>query len=375
MTISTRWLRSLAEVRSIGPRFDEMVLAAGDAGIFYQREWLELVWPYYHARLGGSLSFLIAEHRDEIVALAPLVLRTEDWAHARRQVLGFIGGTWDELDNWMPAFLFADSDPRRQADIMDAMATAIEREAWDLLDLRFVRDSCPSHTVLRARFPALRATPDRLTTPRARIEGGWSRYWSGRGKRLIRMVERGRARAAADGLSLAHEVTAHVPSERRGEVEAMHVARQQQVRATGRARSSPFEDPVAQEVFWRLMDAATARGQLRAHWLRLGDRTAAYVIALHHAGTTFAYLNAIDPAAERYHPGSVVLAGLIEREASAYGTLVIDLMVGTNLTKSLFATEELTNTQLTAVHPHRLLASARDVWVRAARAVVHARNG
>ena len=118
------------------------------------------------------------------------------------------------------------------------------------------------------------------------------------------------------------------------------------------------------------MDCATSHGQLRAHWLRLGDRTAAYVIALHHAGTTFAYLNAIDPSAERYHPGSVVLAGLIEREASAHGAAVIDLMVGANLTKSLFATEELTNTQLTVVNPHRLRASASDMWIRAAGALV-----
>ncbi len=45
-------------------------------------------------------------------------------------------------------------------------------------------------------------------------------------------------------------------------------------------------------------------------------------------------------------------------------------MVGANLTKSLFATEELTNTQLTVVNPHRLRASASDMWIRAAGALV-----
>jgi CelD/BcsL family acetyltransferase involved in cellulose biosynthesis len=372
--ITTHWVRSIDELQAIGPRYDEMVLAAGDAGLFYQREWLARAWPYYQARVGGSLRFLIAEHQGTPVALAPLALRQEGWAHARRRVLGFIGGTWDELDNWMPAFLFATSRPDERADMMAALVDAIEKEPWDLLDLRFMRDSCPSHAVLRARFAALRATSDRLTTPRARLEGGWSRYWSSRSKRLLRMVERGRARAAEDGLNVVHEVTMNVPVERRGEVEAMHRARQQQVRATGRARSSPFEDPGAQRVFWSLIDWATSRGQLRAHWLRLGDRTAAYVIALHHAGTTFAYLNAIDPAAERYHPGSVVLAGLIEREALAHGAMVIDMMMGANLTKSLFATEELTNTTLSVVNPQRLRATASDLWIRAARALVQRRG-
>ena len=40
------------------------------------------------------------------------------------------------------------------------------------------------------------------------------------------------------------------------------------------------------------------------------------------------------------------LAGLIEREATEHGAAVIDMMAGANLTKSLFATEELTNTRL-----------------------------
>ena len=57
------------------------------------------------------MCFLIAEHHNGPVALAPLVLRTKGWAHARQRVLGFLGGTWDELDNWMPAILVATQDP------------------------------------------------------------------------------------------------------------------------------------------------------------------------------------------------------------------------------------------------------------------------
>ena len=61
--------------------------------------------------------------------------------------------------------------------------------------------------------------------------------------------------------------------------------------------------------------------------------------------------------------------GLIEREATEHGAVVIDMMIGANLTKSLFATEELTNTRLSVVNPHRLRARASDLWVRTARAI------
>ena len=280
-----------------------------------------------------------------------------------------MGGTWDELDNWMPAFLFASSEPHERTTVMAAFADAIARQPWDLIDLRFVRHTCPSREILLPRFRGLRAATDRLTTPRARLDGGLAAYWAGRTKRLMRMLERGKTRAAQDGLRLSHEVTPDVPVERRGEAEAIHRARQQQIRAFGRARSSPFDDPRDQRVFWSLIDWAASQGQLRTHWLRLGDRTAAYVIALHHAGTTFAYFNAFDPATERYHPGSLILAGMIEREAAEHGASVIDMMIGANLTKSLFATEELTNTRLSVVNPDRLRSMASDAWIRAMRAL------
>jgi len=76
----------------------------------------------------------------------------------------------------------------------------------------------------------------------------------------------------------------------------------------------------------------------------------------------------MDPSAERYHPGSLVLAGLIEREAE-HGARVIDLMAGANLTKSLFATDELHSTYISAVNQDRLVSRARAAWMQAARGV------
>lgn len=367
MSIHARWVTSIDELRAFGQRYDAMVLAAGDAGLFYQLGWLERAWPFYQDRLGGTMSFLIAEQRGELVALAPLALTTKNWTHARQSVLGFIGGTWDELDNWMPGFLFATRDPGEQLNIMNVFAETIAQRRWDLLDLRLVRDSCPCHETLRTRFPGLRATPDPKTTPRARLEAGWSPYWAGRDKRLLRILRRGRKRADGDGLSIAYAVTPDVPVERRGEIEAIHRARQDQIRASGGMRSSPFEDPHARQVFWSLVDWAASQGQLRTHWLRLGDRTVAYVIVLHHAGTTFAYFNAIDPAAERYHPGSLILAEMIQYEATEHDAVVIDMMLGANLTKTLFATEDLAHRHLSVVNPSQPWSGAKDAWIRVAR--------
>jgi CelD/BcsL family acetyltransferase involved in cellulose biosynthesis len=367
VTIHTRWITSIDDLRALGPRYDAMVLASGDMGLFYQLGWLERTWPYYEARLRGALSFLIAEQDGELLALAPLMLGTKGWLHARQRVLGFVGGTRDELDNWVPGFLFAARARSEQANIMTEFSDAVAQRRWDLFDLRFVRPSCPSLDVLPARFAGLRATHNPYTTPRAHLEHGWTHYWAGRSRRLMRILERGRKRAAEDRLPIVYEVTSDVPVERRGEAEAIHRSRQERIRSIGRARTSPFEDPYAQRVFWSLIDFAASRGQLRAHWLRLGDRTAAYVIALHHADTTFVFFNAIDPATERYHPGNLILAALIEHEATEHQALMIDMMIGANLTKTLFATEELVNTDLAVVHPHQLRSKVTDAWIRVAR--------
>jgi CelD/BcsL family acetyltransferase involved in cellulose biosynthesis len=369
VSIHAQWVTSIDDLKVLGRRYDELVLSAGDAGIFYQLEWLERAWPYYRARLGGTLSFLIAERGGELVGLAPLVLVTKDWAHARQRVLGFIGGTWDELDNWMPGFLFATQVPDKQENIMILFAEMIasRRAAWDLLDLRLLRTSYPGHEALRTQLHDLHATPYQLTTPRARLEAGWASYWAGRSKRLMRILDRGRKRAAEDGLPVIHEVTPGVPAERREEIERIHRARQAQIRVTGRTRSSPFEDPLGQQVFWSLIDWAAASGRLRTHWLRIGGRTAAYVLALHHSNTTFAYFNAIEPSADRYHPGSLVLAGMIEREATEHGAVIIDMMAGANLTKTLLATEELSHTNLSVVNPYRRRSRIKHAWIRVAK--------
>ena len=91
------------------------------------------------------------------------------------------------------------------------------------------------------------------------------------------------------------------------------------------------------------------------------------MVALHHAKTTFAYFNAIDPCAERYHPGTLILAGMIEREATDHGAVVIDMMAGANLTKTLLATEELAHTNLSVVNPYRRRSRAKNAWIRVAR--------
>jgi CelD/BcsL family acetyltransferase involved in cellulose biosynthesis len=369
--VQAQWVTSIDELKSLGRRYDDLVLSAGDAGLFYQVEWLERVWPYFKSKLGGTLSFLIAEEGGELVAVAPLVLVIKNWIHARQRVLSFIGGTWDELDNWMPGFLFAGTMDAERDTIMRMFSEtlAIHREAWDVLDLRLVRTSCPSHAALQSQFHSLHAGPDQLTTPRARLDTGWASYWAGRSKRLKRIVGRGLKRAVRDGLPVVHEVTPDIPIARRDEVEQIHRARQAQIRATGRVRSSPFEDPLGLRVFWSLIDWAAARGALRAHWLRIGDRTAAYVFVLHHSNTSFAYFNAINPSAERYHPGSLVLAGMIEREATEYGARIIDMMAGANLTKTLMATEEISYENLSVLNPYRWRSRAKQAWIDVAKRI------
>jgi CelD/BcsL family acetyltransferase involved in cellulose biosynthesis len=98
------------------------------------------------------------------------------------------------------------------------------------------------------------------------------------------------------------------------------------------------------------------------------------VIVLHHAGTSFAFFNAIDPAAEKYHPGSLILAELIRSEATEFGAVVIDMMAGANLTKKLFATEELAHVHLSVVRPDRFSSAAKDAWIRFVRRLLGLRR-
>jgi len=369
VTIAVRWIHSLAELRALGQRYDRMVLDAGPAGLFYQLGWIERAWPYFHIKLGGSLAFLVATRGAEIVGVAPLALRNKDWAHAKQRVLQVVGGTNDELDNWVPEILTAGVD---RAECMRALGDGIAASSWDLLELRLLRDETAG--LIGASFPGISSVVDPLATPRVALDGGWAEYRAKLPKRLTRMLDRGHKRAREEGVTVVHEVTTGVPAERRADAELLHRARQDQIRQSGRARSSPFDEPASRAVFWRLMDWATEQGHLRAHWMSVGGKLAAFILALHHAGTTYAYFNAIDPAADRFSPGNLVLAAMIEREATDHGAKIVDLMAGANLTKSLFATEEVTNRDLAMVNPARVIARAKDGWIRGAKALMAARK-
>ena len=89
MTIQTRVIASVADLEALGPGYDTLIDEAGDAGLFYAAGWLERVWPYYHARAGGTMQFVIAERGGALAGLAPLMVVRQNWLHARRRVLAF----------------------------------------------------------------------------------------------------------------------------------------------------------------------------------------------------------------------------------------------------------------------------------------------
>ncbi len=173
------------------------------------------------------------------------------------------------------------------------------------------------------------------------------------------MLGRAERRLAEDGVSATFEVEMSLTSNRKKAIEVIHRTRQSQLRATGKERTSPFDSPDTQAIFWQLMAVAETYGHLRAHWLILNGTPAAFVIAMANAGETVLYFNGFSPDAEKYHPGVLLLSRLIQHEA-ACGTTLIDFMAGRNLTKDLYATHVLKISEMWADNPHSGLARMRS---------------
>ncbi len=371
MTIRVRLITSPTELTALGERYERMVLAAGPSGMFYRADWIERVWPYYRQQHGATIAFLLAERGSDLVGLAPLQLRTKDWKHAHQRVIEFLGATHDELDNWSPGFLFADPDPREQSECVEAFIALLldHSRAWDLIDLRLVPNTCPTRQALRAALPGLIEVENPIQKAVVRLDCGWAAYRASRKKRLLRMLDRGERRLSEDGVRVTYDVSTSVTPERMRTVETIHRARQNQLRAVDYPRNSPFDNLSSASVFWSLVATAEAHSHLRAHWLLFNGRPAAFILAMSHAGTTFCFFNAIAPAADKYHPGNLLLARFIEHESTHHGVTLVDLMPGPNLSKELFSTEMQSYVQIQVPNPKHLLARTRCGWVKNAKQV------
>ena len=360
--VRVRWIGSTAELKALGERYDRFVLAASPLGMFYRSAWIECVWPYYEAQEGGKLAFLVAEKGDEIVGLAPLQIKTRRWVYANQRVFTFLGGTGDELDNWVPQFLFADTRPEEQAACARALVESIlaHSNEWDELNFGTFPEDCPSRSALRAALPVNQESNCLNQIPIARLDDGPEPYFRSRGKRLTRMLVRAERRLDEDGVSAIFAVETQLSAERKGAVEAIHLARQNQLRAGGEPRTSPFDDSASAAVFWRLMAIAETCGHLRAHWLLLDGVPAAFVLAMCHADAAVLFLNAFSPEAEKYHPGVLLLSRLIDHEAKLQRTKLIDFMAGSNLAKELYATHMRSLGSFRAENPINRLARVRS---------------
>lgn len=132
--LRTRIVSDDAGFAALRPRWDALLAQAADANTFLGFGWLHSWWVSY--RVPAELCLVLAEDGDELVGIAPMMLRTVRRHGLTFRVLLFVGdGTWES--DHMNLVLRRD----RRAEALAALLAALETLAWDAVHFNQVPDS------------------------------------------------------------------------------------------------------------------------------------------------------------------------------------------------------------------------------------------
>lgn len=357
--LNARWISSLDELLSLGEAYDRFVIRAGDYGLFYLRDWVRRIWPFYGAG-GDQLAFLLAERDGEPVGLAPLQLQNQGWKHAGLRRLFFFGDVDSSLLNGTPDFLIP--DPCDLKPCVQAFAALLAEHSgrWDLLDLNMVSENAPFLAPLVECLPGGRRRLIDLSTPAADLTGGEDTYSASLSSHLRKRLDYQMRKLLRELPEARFSMTPTISPERITRLAALHRQRQSAMRQAGRHwRHSLFDDPLQTRVYADLLDWAGRQGHTRHYWLETGEQIEVFLLCFHAGSTLFYHLTAMTDRIGEYSGGLLLLHWMIEQEALNHGTRLVNMLPGINLTKQRLANRVTPLCQWRAVNPCRALSRLR----------------
>lgn len=283
--LEARLTRDLA---ALAPEWDELADRTR-AMPFVRPGWFEAWWSAFGA---GELELLTVRREGRLCGVLPL---------ARK------GGSVRSPANWESpdfAFLADGPEPRREL-ARELLAHAGRSASIQFLaaegdDLRECRAAAAER-----RFRTVERTVER--SPYLVLEGDFETYFRSRGKNLVDSVRRRRRRLAEEG-TVEFEV-----DDGRERLEQL-LREGYALEGSGWKQETAIDARDDARRFYDSLTAwAAARGILRLAFLRLAGRPVAFQLALEEHGVFYYYKAGYDPAYQRFSPGKLLIASLLER--------------------------------------------------------------
>ncbi len=326
---------SLAALQSHRAAYDAFIQTLPDScRIFHSLDWIESMFPLYCPEPGQFL-FLLAFKGEQLVGVAPFYFQ------GSRRLRGLIG----KLTSWgaIRASLMVEADllipdAANTEECTAAFLDCLFRSGAvkvDCLDLRYLRPETATYDALRRALPGATVTRESMDSYQVDLTKPYAEFLGTRSKSMVQQLAR-RDRALARDFGYTFEGKDEVNETEWQEIIALHIARQSELIAGGRDRSSLFGDTLSRTCYRSVLEKLAARNLTCFYLLKARGITIAFSIVLRAGPVLIWHLTAFDSAYAKYSPGKLVVLKIIEAEINAGRHSRMDMMPGVTRVKTDF---------------------------------------
>ncbi|MGD0056944.1 MAG: GNAT family N-acetyltransferase, partial [Methanomassiliicoccales archaeon] len=310
MVLEIREIRSKGDFDLSERDWNEVLRTSGEDDVFLKVEWLS-AWLEIFGK-GKEILVMKVSDRDRIVGFAPFAISGRRFYSSKK--VEFIGSG--------PSDRCAILAENGRADVHAAVWEYItRREGWDTMDLKDIRQDCPTACNLRRMFP--NAEYESNVSPYVTIIGTYEEYVRG-----LKRKDRHSMQRCWRRLSEKHNVTFGLrkPKDANDDYYREFV-RLGNARWEGSGTKSVLAFPDMVKFVGRVVTGLAREGIPTLHYLKEGDRIIAIGLGFEYLRRYLCFLSGFDPEFSTYSPGSLLLGKVLEM-CYQKGIKEVDLLRG-----------------------------------------------
>jgi CelD/BcsL family acetyltransferase involved in cellulose biosynthesis len=298
-----------------------------DNTIFSTFEWLSTWWKHFGKE--KTLRILVAEERDAVVGIAPLMLSKDNLLYfGKFRRIEFIGG-WDSDYN---DFIFVGQDRDCLKFFLNRL---LEFSDWDLLELREVNEKSSSAKALQAignsQAPKLEMGVSNLC-PYITLPKSLKVFVSGLGSNMRKNLRR-YMRKLRQEYKVGFKTQSDFSSTREA-VETFFKLHQKRWESLGHLGA--FVDKTSRDFHIEIAEIFDQKDWLALHFLTVNDEPIAAAYTFNHNLKKYARLTGFDPDFSRFRAGNLLKMHIIE-DCIKKGLIEYDLSRGTGFGKEYWS--------------------------------------
>ena len=301
--LKIRDINTFKELQNLKPTWNDALQKSKDNTVFSTWEWLSCWWKHFGE--GRQLRVLVAQEKEEILGIAPLMLSRYNFMQIGKIAkIEFLGSPHSDYNNFILL--------KNEKECIKLMLEYLMAQPdWDFLQLRDVHNQSQSIKLLHEFHTdeqwKLEFQED-VVCPYIALPSSFSVFTSNLGPKTRRSILRQMRK-----LSETHKVTIKFHKDFKSIQEAMNILFDiHQKRWVSRGELGAFASPAIRSFHVDIAREFAEKDWLYLHFLTVDDSPIASDYSFNYGQKIYGYLDGFDPLFKQYSVGNILKMKLIE---------------------------------------------------------------